>query len=155
MNDEKNYTRLTYLVIILVILVLGLGGYVVWDKFYAKSNSESLYQVPENNNDAQIQELISKSIFGVIVDINNDNITIKITKTDTQGKETTEEKTIKITSDTLLQKSEVVDEKNKSYKLVEAQISDFQKGDNVNILLLEQNGDTAEQIEKIELPSTE
>lgn len=48
---EKKNTGLIIAIVVLVVLVLGLGGYVCYDKFYLDKNGDDVSKVDNKNND--------------------------------------------------------------------------------------------------------
>ena len=48
---EKKNTGLIITIVVLVVLLLGLGGYVCYDKFYLDKNGDDVSKVDNKNND--------------------------------------------------------------------------------------------------------
>lgn len=161
MNNDKNNRRLTILVIILLVLVIILSGYLVYDKYYCSDKSQNDIENLEGTTEAEIQELISKTITGEIVAINDQVIKVKITQFDEKtGEDKTQEKEIKIDANTELKKYEPVDEgdENYTYQATGAKISDFKVGDMVNVLVDKNPSEadlTAVSIELVDLTPPE
>ena len=72
--EKKNSKGLIILVVVLSILVVGLGGYIIYDKFLGDSTAEPT----ENNKTEQTEREVSQEekdkILAIIDDINNYNL---------------------------------------------------------------------------------
>lgn len=68
--ENKNNKGLIFLVVILIIMVLGLGGYIIYDKAIANDNTNSS---STNNNDNSSKEEASYNSYNI-----GDKVTVKL-----------------------------------------------------------------------------
>ena len=86
MESEKKYTSMIIVIVILSIFVVGLGTYVVYDKFLSNKDSKDSYQEEIDNDDVNQNNL-------------NENLTIDLSKEEkTKINETLNSKAIPFTS---------------------------------------------------------
>lgn len=110
------------LIVVLIIAVFGVIGYLVYKNYYIVS--DSVVQT-ENDWTNYNNELLSKSVFGVIKDVNDDSITVI--------DQDNNEKTYKINSVTQVEKlDDVSDDGTQSF--VQAEKSNLEMDQNIWII---------------------
>lgn len=114
--------------IVLIVLVISLVGYIIYDKKSSPKFCSSSGGIINN----ETENMVSKTVLGKIIEINDQKI-----KIEQIGQDLKEEKEVKINDKTEFYKYKIVNDQNgqKTTESIVAKASDFKKDDYVTILL--------------------